>query len=70
MVEGWTTEEALEFYIQYLGHTGLGVLMSWHEGRLQGKGIIKEKRVHAHEFSVLMHAHFTSTGSFALCQKA
>ena len=26
--------------------------------RLQGKGIIGEKRVHAHEFSVLRQAHF------------
>ena len=28
MALGWSTEEALEFYIQYLGHTGLGVPMS------------------------------------------
>jgi len=33
--------------------------MSRHEGRLQGKGIIKEKCVHAREYSVLMQAHFT-----------
>ena len=59
MTEGWSTKEALEFFIQYLGHTGLGVPVSWHEGRLQGKGIIKEKCVHAREYSVLMQAHFT-----------
>ena len=59
MVEGWSIKEALEFCIQYLGHTGLGVPMSWHEGRLQGKGIIEEKHVRAHEYSVLMQAHFT-----------
>ena len=58
MAEGWSIEEAPEFYIQYLGHTGLGVLMSWHEGRLQGKGIIREKHVHSCEYSVLMQAHF------------
>ena len=58
MAEGWSTEEALEFCIQYLGHTWLSVPMSQHEGRLQGKGIIKEKRVRAREFSVLMRAHF------------
>ena len=51
-------DEALEFCIQYLVHTRLGVPVSQHEGRLQGKGIIKEKLVHAHEFSVLMQAHF------------
>ena len=59
MVEGWSIEEALEFCIQYLGHTMLSVPMSRHEGRLQGKRIIGEKRVHAREFSVLMQAHFT-----------
>jgi len=59
MVEGWSIEEALEFCIQYLGHTRLGVPVSQHEGRLQGKGIIKEKCVHAREYSVLMQAHFT-----------
>ena len=59
MTEGWSTEEALEFCIQYLGHTGLSVPMSQHEGRLQGKGIIREKHVCAREFSVVMQAHFT-----------
>ena len=59
MVEGWPTEEALESYIQYFGHTGLDVPVSRHKGRLQGKGIIGEKRVRACGYSVVMHAHFT-----------
>ena len=59
MAEGWSTKEALEFCIQYLGHTRLSVPMSRHEGRLQGKGIIEEKHVCARDFSVLMQAHFT-----------
>ena len=58
MAEGWSIEEALEFYIQYLGHTGISVPVSRHEGRLQGKGIIGEKCVHVCEYSVLMQAHF------------
>ena len=58
MAEGWSTDEALEFCIHYLGHTRIGVPMSWHKGRVQGKGIIREKRLHAHEYSVLMQAHF------------
>ena len=58
MIEGWPTEEALEFCIQYLGHTRLGIPVSPHEVRLQGKGIIRAKCVCAHEFSVLMQAHF------------
>jgi hypothetical protein len=59
MAEGWSTEGALEFCIHYLDHTGHGVPVSRHEGRLQGKRIIREKCVHAREFSVLMQAHFT-----------
>ena len=59
MTEGWSTEEALKFRIQYLGHTELGVPVSRHEGRLQGKGIIGEKHVRAREHSVVMQAHFT-----------
>ena len=59
MVEGWSTEEALEFSMQYLGHTRLGIPVSRHEGRLQGRGIIEEKHVRACEYSVLMQAHFT-----------
>ena len=58
MAEGWSIQEALEFCIQYLVHTRLGVPVSQHEGRLQGKGIIGEKRVCAPEFNVLMQAHF------------
>ena len=59
MAEGWSTKEALEFSMQYLGHTRLGIPVSRHEGRLQGKGVIGEKHIHAHEYSVLMQAHFT-----------
>ena len=42
-----------------MGHTGLGIPVSWHEGRLQGKGIIREKHLGAREYNVLMQAHFT-----------
>ena len=59
MAEGWPTEEAPESCIQYFGHTGLDVPVSQHVVRLQGKGIIGEKRLRAHEYSVLMQAHFT-----------
>ena len=59
MVEGWSIEEALEFCIQYLGHTGLGIPVSRHEGRLQRKWIIREKHLCDRDYSVLMQAHFT-----------
>ena len=40
MVEGWSTEEAIEFYTYYLDIKRVGVLKSRHEGRLRGKGTI------------------------------
>ena len=45
MVEGWSTEEAIEFCIYYLDIKRVRVLESRHEGRLRGKGTIEEKFV-------------------------
>ena len=45
MVEGWSMEEAIEFCIYYLDIKGVGVLESRHNGRLRGKGTIREKSV-------------------------
>ena len=45
MVEGWSTEEAIEFCTYYLDIKRVGVLESHHEGRLRGKGTIEEKSV-------------------------
>jgi hypothetical protein len=45
MVEGWSTEEAIEFYTYYLDIKRVGVPESRHEGRLHGKGTIEEKYV-------------------------
>jgi hypothetical protein len=45
MVEGWSTEEAIEFYTNYLGLNRIGVPVSRHEGRLQGRGMIGEGSV-------------------------
>ena len=38
MVEGWSIEEAIEFYTYYLGLNRIGVPVSRHEGRLHGRG--------------------------------
>ena len=57
MSEGWSTEKALEFCIQYLGHNGLGVPVSRHEKRIEGKGI-GEKSVRVHDYNVPMKTHF------------
>ena len=45
MVEGWSMEEAIEFCTYYLDIKRVGVLESRHEGRLHGKGTIREKSV-------------------------
>ena len=45
MVEGWSTEKAIEFCTYYLDIKRFGVLESRHEGRLRGKGTIREKSV-------------------------
>jgi hypothetical protein len=45
MVEGWSTEEAIEFCTHYLDIKRVRVLESRHEGRLRGKGTIGEKSV-------------------------
>ena len=45
MVEGWSTEEAIEFYTYYLDIKRVGVLESLHERRLRGKGMTGEKSV-------------------------
>ena len=45
MVEGWSTEEAIEFYTYYQDINRVRVLESRHAGRLGGKGTIGEKSI-------------------------
>ena len=45
MVEGWSMEEAIEFYTYYIDIKRVRVLESRHEGRLRGKETIGEKSV-------------------------
>jgi hypothetical protein len=45
MVEGWLTEGVILFCTYYLDINRVRVLESHHEGRLRGKGIIREKSV-------------------------
>ena len=45
MVEGWSTEEAIEFCTYYLDIKRVGVPKSRHEGRLYGKRTIGEKSI-------------------------
>ena len=45
MVEGWSMEKAIEFCTYYLYINRVRVLESHHEGRLGGKGMIREKSI-------------------------
>ena len=45
MVEGWSTEQAIEFCTYYLDINRVEVPESHHEERLGGKGTIGEKYV-------------------------
>ena len=45
MVEGWSMEEAIEFYIYYLDIKRVRVPESHHKGRLRGKETIEEKSI-------------------------
>jgi hypothetical protein len=59
IVEGYTTEEVVEFCIDYMEQLKpIGVPMSRHEGRLDGKGTIGRKLLIA-DYAALSQAHFT-----------
>jgi hypothetical protein len=38
MVQGWVTEEVIEFDVDYMNLQAIGKPISLHEGRLSGKG--------------------------------
>lgn len=56
--QGWTIEEAIEFCTYYLDITRVCVLVSRHEGMLQGKGTIGEKRVLVDDLAAFKQTHF------------
>ena len=59
IVQGYTTEEVVEFCIDYMEQLNpIGVPTSRHEGRLDGKGTIGRKSIIA-DFDTLSKAHFT-----------
>ena len=58
MVEGWSTEEAIELCTYYLDIKRVGVLESRHEGRLRGKGTIGEKFVTVDDLVSFRQAQF------------
>ena len=58
MVEGWSTEEAIEFCTYYLDIKRVRVLESRHERILRGKGMIGEKSVTVDDPVSFRHAQF------------
>ena len=59
MVEGWSTEDAIEFCTYYLDIKRVRVPESCHEGRLRGKGMIREKSVIVDAHVSFRQAQFT-----------
>jgi hypothetical protein len=58
MVQGYCTEEAVEWTLNYANPTNpIGVPKSRHEGRLTGKGTIQKKAITL-DPDLFHHAHF------------
>ena len=58
MVEGWSMEEAIEFFTYYLDIKRARVPESRHEGRLRGKGTIGKKSVIVDDLVSFRQAQF------------
>jgi len=58
IAEGWGTEEVIEFCIDYMDLNPIGVPVSRHEGRLQGKGILGKKALRINDRASFTQAHF------------
>ena len=59
MVEGWSTEEAIEFCTYHLDIKRVRVPESRHKRRLHGKGMIGEKSVTVDDLISFRQAQFT-----------
>jgi hypothetical protein len=59
MVNGWSTEEAIEFCTYYMDVNRIGVPISRHEERLSGRGTIGQKSVRVVDLETFNLAHCT-----------
>jgi hypothetical protein len=66
IVEGYATEEVVEFYIDYMDLQPIGVPVSRHEGRMLGKGTLGHRRIFAPDRQTIRQAHFTVLRQSAL----
>lgn len=62
MVEGWGTEEVIDFCVDYMNLKSIGVPVSRHEGRLQGKGTIGAKSIRTDDPVSFKQAQFAVLG--------
>jgi hypothetical protein len=58
MVQGWTTEEVIEFAIDYMDLQAIGKPISRHEGHLSGKGT-RGHTIFNVDYVTYTQAHFT-----------
>jgi hypothetical protein len=58
MAEGWGTEEVIDFCVDYMNLKSIGVPVSHHEGRLQGKGTIGANSFRTNDPVSFTQAHF------------
>jgi hypothetical protein len=60
-------EEVIEFCVDYVDELcPIGVLVSWHEGRLIRKGTLGKKSINANDHGSLSKVHFTVLQQLAL----
>ena len=58
MAEGWGTEEVIDFCVYYMNLKSIGVHVSCHEGRLQGKETIGVNSLHTNDPVSFTQAYF------------
>jgi hypothetical protein len=60
MIEGYTTEEVIECYVDYIKDGELiGVPVSWHHAKLSGKGTKGAKSIIDDTYERVREAHFS-----------
>jgi hypothetical protein len=60
MIEGYITKEVVECYADYIkGGKPIGILVSWHHGRLSGKGTKGAKSIIDVTYERVRKAHFS-----------
>ena len=58
MAHGWGMEEVVEFAINYIDLKAIGKPISYHEGRIKGKGMLLHSTVYSNDYVSFIQAHF------------